>query len=56
VVVVAEIFSAEVGALAAVSVGEDVAALEAGYGGGFDVGLDVVHGWAPSPGGFAVKS
>ena len=51
-VVVAEIFSPEVGALAAVSVGEDVAALEAGCCGGLDVG----HGWAPSPGAFAVKS
>ena len=51
-VVVAEIFSAEVGALAAVSVGEDVAALEAGCGGG----LDVSPGGVPSPGAFAVKS
>jgi hypothetical protein len=49
VVVVAEIFSAEAGAAAAVAVGEDVAALEAFRC--FGLWLDgVVHG--PSPTGY----
>jgi hypothetical protein len=44
VVVVAEVFSAQAGAAAAVAVGEDAAALEA-----FGDWCGVLHGWALSP-------
>jgi hypothetical protein len=43
-VVVAEVFSAEAGAAAAVAFGEDVAALIL-----FGVWCGVLHGWGPSP-------
>src|SRR5882757_9791343 len=42
--VVAEVFSAQAGAAAAVAVGEDVAALVL-----FGVWCGVLHGWGPSP-------
>ena len=44
VVVVAEVFSAQAGAAAAVAVGEDVAALVL-----FGCWCGVLHGWGPSP-------
>ena len=44
VVVVAEVFSAQAGAAAAMAVGEDVAALVL-----FGVWCGVLHGWGPSP-------
>ena len=44
VVVVAEVFSAQAGAAAAMAVGEDVAALIL-----FGVWCGVLHGWGPSP-------
>jgi hypothetical protein len=53
VVVVAELFAAEAGGRTAASVGEDVAALEAGFGVGFlgEIGLhfSVLSGWRPLP-------
>jgi hypothetical protein len=50
VVVVTKIFLAKAGAGAAAAVGEDVAALEAGFGVGFGAVVGLRHGWPPSRG------
>jgi hypothetical protein len=55
VMVVTKIFQAKAGTGAAVAVGEDVAALEAGFGVGLGAEVGLWHGGGPPPGGIAQR-